>query len=201
MDNNFWFYTLSAIPQTLGAIIALSATFVVFKWSKIEESISSHIYHIKIIMRGLGLKNQIPKNDNPEEFLKLFSKFIKPKDKNWIAEKHALLLGSYKVIVRDPYIEIAGGIASADDIQDWLNDQVLSAFEKNISNKKIMFSYLWQTLFIIGFTIIFCLFFLPFGIGSLLNDFWKTAIISFSVGLTGSSIVATAISILRIIKL
>ncbi|HRH55837.1 MAG TPA: hypothetical protein PK609_03170 [Candidatus Paceibacterota bacterium] len=37
MDSNFWFYTLSAIPQTLGAIIALTATFVIFKLNHIEE--------------------------------------------------------------------------------------------------------------------------------------------------------------------
>jgi hypothetical protein len=37
MDSNFWFYTLSAIPQTLGAVIALSATFVIFKLNHIES--------------------------------------------------------------------------------------------------------------------------------------------------------------------
>ena len=39
MDTNYWYYTLSAIPQTLGAIIALSATFVVFKLNFISEKI------------------------------------------------------------------------------------------------------------------------------------------------------------------
>lgn len=37
MESNFWFYTLSAIPQTLGTIIALVAAFSVFKFSKIYE--------------------------------------------------------------------------------------------------------------------------------------------------------------------
>lgn len=39
MDNNYWYYTLSAIPQTLAAMIALAATFVVFKLSIISERI------------------------------------------------------------------------------------------------------------------------------------------------------------------
>ena len=37
METNFWFYTLSAIPQTLAAVIALSATFVIFKLNHIES--------------------------------------------------------------------------------------------------------------------------------------------------------------------
>ena len=37
MTGDFWLYTLSAIPQTLGAIVALTATFVIFKLDHIEE--------------------------------------------------------------------------------------------------------------------------------------------------------------------
>jgi hypothetical protein len=39
MDPNSWFYTLSAIPQTLAATIALAATFVVFKLNFIQQKI------------------------------------------------------------------------------------------------------------------------------------------------------------------
>lgn len=37
--DNYWYYTLSAIPQTLAAIIALAATFVVFKLNFLSEQI------------------------------------------------------------------------------------------------------------------------------------------------------------------
>lgn len=37
MCDNCWFYTLSAIPQTLGAIIALVAIFVIFKLDHTED--------------------------------------------------------------------------------------------------------------------------------------------------------------------
>lgn len=47
MDSNFWFYTLSTIPQTLGAVIALSATFVIFKLNHIESRIKKECDEIK----------------------------------------------------------------------------------------------------------------------------------------------------------
>lgn len=47
MDSNFWFYTLSAIPQTLGAIIALTATFIIFKLNHVEERTKKEYDEIK----------------------------------------------------------------------------------------------------------------------------------------------------------
>jgi len=47
MDSNFWFYTLSTIPQTLGAVIALSATFVIFKLNHIESRTKREYDEIK----------------------------------------------------------------------------------------------------------------------------------------------------------
>ena len=47
MDSNFWFYTLSAIPQTLGAIIALTATFIIFKLNHVEERTKREYGEIK----------------------------------------------------------------------------------------------------------------------------------------------------------
>jgi hypothetical protein len=36
-DNNFWYYTLSSTSQTLAALVALSATFVIFKLDQINR--------------------------------------------------------------------------------------------------------------------------------------------------------------------
>ncbi len=41
MDNSYWYYTLSAIPQTLAAALALAATFVIFKMSMLHGRIES----------------------------------------------------------------------------------------------------------------------------------------------------------------
>jgi len=47
MDSHFWFYTLSAIPQTLGAIIALAAIFVIFKLDHIENRLQKESREIE----------------------------------------------------------------------------------------------------------------------------------------------------------
>ncbi len=41
MDNSYWYYTLSAIPQTLAAGLALAATFVIFKMSLLNDQIET----------------------------------------------------------------------------------------------------------------------------------------------------------------
>jgi len=89
MDSNFWFYTLSAIPQTVASLIALSATFVVFKLNTIDSNINTDIYHIKIFLNVLNnnfepyirrknikeilqpLKKEIEKLDSKKKFLGL----------------------------------------------------------------------------------------------------------------------------------
>lgn len=60
MDNNFWFYTLSTIPQTLGAVIALSATFVIFKLNHIESRTQKEYEEIKEWIMPLHPDIEIP---------------------------------------------------------------------------------------------------------------------------------------------
>jgi hypothetical protein len=47
MNSDFWLYTLSAIPQTLGALVALTATFVIFKLDHVEERTKREYEEIK----------------------------------------------------------------------------------------------------------------------------------------------------------
>ena len=42
-DTNVWFYTLSAIPQTLAGMIALAAIFITFKLTYIKQTIHDEI--------------------------------------------------------------------------------------------------------------------------------------------------------------
>lgn len=60
MDSNFWFYTLSAIPQTLGAVIALSATFVIFKLNHIESRTKKEYDELKEWIMPLHPEIEIP---------------------------------------------------------------------------------------------------------------------------------------------
>lgn len=47
---NSWYYTLSAVPQTLGAVITLAATFVVFRLPDINARIESNVTYMQRMM-------------------------------------------------------------------------------------------------------------------------------------------------------
>lgn len=89
MESNFWFYSLSAIPQTLAAMITLAATFVVFKLNFIQEKIRDIRKDLRrfILLLTSYEKKEIhhiePLSD--EDFLNLYDeslKSIKPNEKN-----------------------------------------------------------------------------------------------------------------------
>lgn len=74
MDNNFWFYTLSAIPQTLGALIALAATFIIFKLNHIETRTKEEHSEITTWLMPLFPEiepDQLTKFDDSEILVKL----------------------------------------------------------------------------------------------------------------------------------
>ena len=196
MDYSFWFYTLSAIPQTLGAIIALTATFIVFKLNRINDSISSHYYHLKIILRAVGAK--IPKEDKSEKYISLFSgknPILDINNPKWIDAHFIQLEVAYRIIVHDPSLSFSS--LNKEQLQDWFNYQIAKDFIKKLDDKDLLLSYLWKTLILVSFTIIFCLFLLPL----VLNDCLRLYLIPISIGLAGGSITATIISIRRIVKL
>ncbi|MDP3997646.1 MAG: hypothetical protein Q8P73_04070 [bacterium] len=80
MDNNYWYYTLSAVPQTLAAMIALAATFSVFKL----DHVSRRIDDVRLDLRRFILlatskfdkDNEIHEIErlNHREFLALYEK-------------------------------------------------------------------------------------------------------------------------------
>lgn len=83
--DNYWYYTLSAIPQTLAAIIALSATFVVFKLNFLSEKIKDSRTDLRRSILLLTSSKQTEIHDieplNDDEFLKLYEEglsIIKP---------------------------------------------------------------------------------------------------------------------------
>jgi hypothetical protein len=51
VDTNYWYYTLSAVPQTLAATIALAATFSVVKL----DQLSKKIYDARVDLRRFML--------------------------------------------------------------------------------------------------------------------------------------------------
>jgi hypothetical protein len=87
MDSSFWFYTLSAIPQTLAAIIALTATFVIFKLNHIGSRTQIEYDEIKEwvmpLLPDIGI-HDLTKLDDSEMLKKLeegIGKLDEKKDK------------------------------------------------------------------------------------------------------------------------
>lgn len=46
-DLSFWFYTLNAIPQTLGALVALVVAFVIYRIGEIDKLLGRDIPRVK----------------------------------------------------------------------------------------------------------------------------------------------------------
>lgn len=61
MDGSFWYYSLSTISQTLAAIVALSATFIIFKLDILQKK---RLNYINEMMRFLMILN--PGKENHE---------------------------------------------------------------------------------------------------------------------------------------
>lgn len=59
MYSEAWLYTLSAIPQTLAAMVALVATFIIFKLSRLKDHIALHSEEIKVYLPSLADKNKV----------------------------------------------------------------------------------------------------------------------------------------------
>lgn len=79
--DNYWLYTLSAIPQTLAAMIALSATFFVFKLNSISEDIRKNRNDLRRLSFLLAPSGQgeihIIEKKTDEEFAKFYKSGLK----------------------------------------------------------------------------------------------------------------------------
>lgn len=99
-NSNYWFYTLSAVPQTLAAMIALAATFVVFRVNTISKKIEESRNDLRRFM--LLVTSILSKEDSSEiheieplnhkDFLALYDKGLSKLD---VKEKY-LGLGEAK---------------------------------------------------------------------------------------------------------
>ncbi|MFH1559308.1 MAG: hypothetical protein ABIC19_02175 [Patescibacteria group bacterium] len=81
MDNNYWYYILSAIPQTLAAMIALSATFFVFRLNSISEDIKkirANLLRFAVLLKPNSLGEvDIIERKTDEEFFEIFKRALK----------------------------------------------------------------------------------------------------------------------------
>ena len=91
ISNNVWFYSLSAIPQTLGTIIALTATFLIFKFNTYQQNrkdfLSQMIRFLVLLKRGISGNDILALNDT--EILDILNKIkqLDPENKYLGVEK------------------------------------------------------------------------------------------------------------------
>lgn len=78
--DNYWYYTLSAIPQTLAAMIALAATFFVFRLNFISEEIRRNRKDLSrfILLLAPGSQGEIHiiEQKTEEEFLEFYEQAL-----------------------------------------------------------------------------------------------------------------------------
>jgi hypothetical protein len=84
MESNYWFYTLSAVPQTLAAIMAFSATFFILKLGKLQQQKNTFLNDMSrflALLKRDKLTSEILKLDDDGiiDILRIVNK-LKPED-------------------------------------------------------------------------------------------------------------------------
>ena len=165
MDHpEFWFFTLSSIPQTLGAMIVMAATFALFKLNFVKQSMAEDIKIAKWFLlkadSALFVENLIimPKDSIADHFKKAVSNLRL--DAPWLG------LGQQQWrAVQDEFPEIIDTVhrpfaASPERIITFLTHKA-SDLEKEITTGKRIFGYLRYSIFFTVIPIVFSLVALP----------------------------------------
>lgn len=143
MDSNSWFYSLSAIPQTLAAMIALTATFVVYKLSRIKDYISRHAEEVKIFLPHLVPEEKItdPGSIFEEKVAELLGRGLKKldiskEDLGTTEFKH--LKNAFDNILHLQHIHLE---STKENLFDYLNhkNQIITTLinKKNLANRAL----------------------------------------------------------------
>lgn len=160
----FWFFTLSSIPQTLGAMIVMAATFAIFKLSFVKQSMAEDIKIAKWFLLkadpDIFVENLIrmPKEGIADHFRKAVNNLRT--DAPWLG------LGQQQWrVVQDEFPEIIDTVhrpfaASPERIITFLTHKA-SDLEKEITTGKRIFGYLRYSIFFTVVPVVFSLIALP----------------------------------------
>lgn len=163
-DSNLWFFTLSAIPQTIAAMFALSATFIMFKVSAIKHAIRDDIRVAKWFLLWSDPERNgrrillMSKDEIARRFHTAVVDFLAAREEGRIsAEESEYLRGQFNEIVD---VEHRSYGISADMMCVFLL-QKAGEFERSVKNGKRMYLYLRMSLASAVAAILFSLIFLP----------------------------------------
>ncbi len=205
MDQNYWYYTLSAIPQVLAGMIALAATFSVVKLDFISKKLKDSRTDLRRFILLVTSKLDIEENEihtieplNDDEFLILFKKGLTTLDKEdpflglgeemfnkYRAELFRIIQSEWHSFYKAKDSRIFGYLQMKKN-----------AFEKLIREKKEVIYLMGLSSGLIGFVIVFSLIILP-----LYSFYDGCRLVLFSI-VNGAvlSVIVTALSISKIVK-
>lgn len=197
MCDNCWFYTLSAIPQTLGAIIALTATFVVFKMNYTENRTQDEHREIKtwIMLLLPDLKiDEITKLNDDATLFKLQTGL-----KRLDLSKGSLGFGGYQYL-SNLYENLTSSFQRSfrpneQEIYDYLVEKE-RIYRSLIKVRKNSLKYLFKSVLLVVITIIVSLLLLP--MRELIISPWDIIAVNLVIGLTVVSISYTVHAIRKI---
>jgi len=156
MDHQNWYYTLSAIAQTCGAILALGGAFVVFKIDKVQQGINKYR---DLLLKKLCIEHNLEYIDFSDR--KLSKNFNKNFDK----------------LLENP--SIRDQFASSDRFAKRWAGKLSKCYERNINAKDDVKKSFYVIISFLTVTIILNLLFLAYI--EALNDCIFLIIILFSL--------------------
>ena len=192
-----WYYTLSAIPQTLAAMIALAATFIIFKLTYVKQTIREDLLLAKWFLLAVepgrygAIILKMSKRSIAREFIKQTRAMNKEIAAGTLSkERWHVLWDEFSDVVEGSYRHFA---SHPEKIALFL-EQKASSLENNVVSGQRIFSYLRRSIFFTAIPIVFSLLFLPlYGLvsGSLI-------IVGFAVLLAVWAVIFTSYSVLKI---
>lgn len=180
MDN--WYYTLSAIAQTCGAILALGGAFIVFKLDKVQQAISNYEERLKSIMQVYEQKSDFNYFIIPTKDVKIF--FDKNKNEDLIKDAG----------VQSKLVNVYHCTGGLNQYKDWLITHKY-CFNINTDSKKEILILFILLVILLTLSILINIFFL--GFAEYLKDSYFTYIVGFSL----YSILVSSIIFIRIITI
>ncbi len=199
IEPGIWYYTLSAIPQTLAAMIALVATFVVYKLSRVSDRVEKERGLVKSFLMHLHPEKEIHHIENMrgEELLIALQEGIAkldPEEKDLGFDAFKKLEALLKEIIESWHLR-AG--TSGQKVYDFLR-QKENIFRNLVHARKYSLNLLVVCLFLTAIPTVASLLMLP----NIVYFSANLLPITFALaGLASISILFTALSVWKIAKL
>ncbi|OHA03498.1 MAG: hypothetical protein A3J58_03230 [Candidatus Sungbacteria bacterium RIFCSPHIGHO2_02_FULL_52_23] len=162
-DLNFWFFTLSAIPQTLGALVALVVAFVIYRIGEIDRLLGRDIPRMKRCLLAATDATIAELNEqSSREILRDLQKFLATMDPERSElglelPRHAELVEVFDRMTDEEY-----GIVSSNSREIYLYlQEKANKIEVSLNSRALILEYLKVSVILSLFTIVASLGIMP----------------------------------------